>query len=165
MYLYKFTTFRKKTQLFKRFYYLSSLQQLSFYWNAPLGYTSKYYLFDEEGNYVIPIGSIGHGPGQYSSIRSVDTDNKNKTILLEAIPKCFKYNWDGVLIDEKIKMDSAGYYPFQTMYAGKNLYLSTISSPETREYKAFLYEKEETGLKIIRTYLNYFQREKVNLYY
>lgn len=131
--------------------------------DAPLGYTSKYYLFDEEGNYVIPIGSIGHGPGQYNSIRSVDTDNKNKTILLETIPKCFEYNWDGVLIDEKIKMDSAGYYPFQTMYAGKNLYLSTISSPETREYKAFLYEKEETGLKIIRTYLNYFQREKTGI--
>ena len=71
--------------------------------DAPLGYTSKYYLFDEEGNYVIPIGSIGHGPGQYNSIRSVDTDNKNKTILLETIPKCFEYNWDGVLIDEKIK--------------------------------------------------------------
>ena len=33
--IYKFTTFRMKIQLFKRFYYLSSSQQLSFYWNAP----------------------------------------------------------------------------------------------------------------------------------
>lgn len=131
--------------------------------DALFGHTSKYYLFDGKGNYVTSIGSIGHGSGQYSSIRSVDIDNQNKTILLDAIPKCFEYNWEGVLIDEKVKMDSAKYFPLQTMYAGKNLYLSTISSPDAREYKAFLYEKQEEGLKIARTYLNDFEREKTGI--
>ena len=131
--------------------------------DAPFGQTSQYYLFDGKGNYVIQVGSKGHGPGQYSNILSVDVDDQHKTILLEAIPKCFEYNWDGVLIDERTKMDSAGYHPFQTMYAGENLYLSTISSPDVREYKAFLYEKDKAGLKIVRTYPNNFQREKTGV--
>ena len=129
--------------------------------DSPRGRTSQYYVFDEKGNHVIQIGSIGHGPGQYVSVRSVDIDYQHKKILLDATPKCFEYNWDGVLIDEKIKMDSVGYHPFQTMYVDEDLYVSTISTPNVREYKAFLYQKNDTGLKIVRTYPNSYQREKI----
>lgn len=132
--------------------------------NAMRGMTSEYYIFDKKGYYVVQVGSIGQGPGQYTNIRSVDVDDWNKAILLEDTrSKCFEYDWNGVLMDEKVKIDSAGYHPFQTMYIDENLYLSTISTPNVREYKAFLYEKSDTGLKIVRTYPNYFQREKTGV--
>lgn len=131
--------------------------------DAPFGKASQYHIFDEEGNYVTQVGSIGHGPGQYSHVKSVDIDYQNERILLEAIPKCFEYDWDGVLIDEKEKLDSAGYYTFQTVYIGTDLFLSTISSRKNREFKAFLYVKDNEGLKITRTYPNHFQQKKVGI--
>ena len=129
--------------------------------DSPRGRASRYHLFDKSGKHIIQIGSIGHGPGQYTSVRSVDVDYQSKKILLDAMPKCFEYNWDGVLVDEKAKIDSVGYHPFQTMYMADNLYLSTISTPNVREYKAFLYQKSDAGLKIVRTYPNNYQREKI----
>ena len=73
--------------------------------DSPRGRASRYHLFDKSGKHIIQIGSIGHGPGQYTSVRSVDVDYQSKKILLDAMPKCFEYNWDGVLVDEKAKIN------------------------------------------------------------
>lgn len=132
--------------------------------DAPFGQTGKCLLFGQDGRFITQVGRIGHGSREYSHLWNMDENIMNNTIFLYALPTCQEYNMKGDLICEMHKIDSTGYHPWEMKCVGTNQYVATVPTRNVREYNAFLYEKfNDDNLTIIRTYPNYYQREKIEI--
>ena len=60
----------------------------------------KILVFGKNGKYVRPIGTRGQGPGEYSFIRSVAVDEKNRRLFVNSDSKIICFDWEGKYIRE-----------------------------------------------------------------
>jgi hypothetical protein len=60
----------------------------------------KILVFDKDGKFVRSIGRRGQGPGEYTSIRSVALDKKNKRLFVSGGRKIVCYDLDGNFVRE-----------------------------------------------------------------
>ena len=60
----------------------------------------KILVFSKDGKFVRPIGSKGQGPGEYTGIRSIAIDEKNRRLFVNSISKIICYDLNGKCIRE-----------------------------------------------------------------
>ena len=63
--------------------------------------TKDIQIYDNSGKYIRTIGSIGQGPGEYSSIVNSVIDKKNKRIFLNSNRKIICYDLEGKFLKEQ----------------------------------------------------------------
>ncbi|HBZ19953.1 MAG TPA: hypothetical protein DEO60_02395, partial [Bacteroidales bacterium] len=56
---------------------------------------SKLILFDRQGNYLKPVGSVGRGPEEYTYVRSFFVDKNSREIYLLSMGKVMVFGFDG----------------------------------------------------------------------
>ena len=62
---------------------------------------TRIFVFDKDGKYIRSIGSQGQGPGEYTNIRSIALDEKNKRLFVaSAAYKIIAYDFDGKFLKE-----------------------------------------------------------------
>ena len=60
----------------------------------------RIFVFGIDGKFVRTIGSKGQGPGEYSSIRNVAMDERNKRLFINSMSKIICYDLNGFFLKE-----------------------------------------------------------------
>jgi len=89
---------------------------------------TKLMLFDREGNFLKPVGSVGRGPEEYTYIRSFFVDKNSREIYLLSMGKVMVFSFDG-----KFRRSfKADFRPSQVISKDKNtliFHLFNLSGP------------------------------------
>ncbi len=89
---------------------------------------TKLILFDRQGNYLKPVGSVGRGPEEYTYIRSFFVDENSREIYLLSMGKVMVFGFDG-----KYKRSfKADFRPSQVISRDQNtliFHLFNLSGP------------------------------------
>ena len=70
----------------------------------------KILVFNTDGKFLRSIGSRGQGPGEYTGIKNVALDGKNKRIYIISYPKIICYDLDGKFIKESTQPIQSNIY-------------------------------------------------------
>ena len=124
------------------------------------------WLFDNTGKFCHKIGHEGQGPNDYLVINKIFL-NENE-IFLEDRNKILIYDTNGNLV-EKINWGSnempteySGYNYRNILPFKKNTYVMNFALYDSGNYpQAILFEKQESGLKIIKEYPNSVKLDKL----
>jgi len=89
---------------------------------------TKLMLFDRQGNFLKPVGSVGRGPEEYTYVRSFFVDENSREIYLLSMGKVMVFGFDG-----KYKGSfKADFRPSQVISRDKNtlmFHLFNLSGP------------------------------------
>jgi hypothetical protein len=84
----------------------------------------KLFVFNKDGKYLRQIGTVGHGPGEYVSIRDFCLDTINREIYIHDAGKqmLHKYNFETGRYIESVKMQHDKGYCHYVMYSNNKIY-------------------------------------------
>ncbi len=111
---------------------------------------SKYImLFDKTGKFIRQIGSVGQGPGEFTTIADVAADMKNKLLFILASGKIICYDFDGNLMKESSSGSYGGgiKYLYYVDDALKLLVESVVTLDGNKKKQTVLYTLDDNLLK------------------
>jgi len=126
--------------------------------------SSYCYAFDRKGQFICNIGSVGQGPGEYTTITGLSIDEDKQSLYITTFPNVLEYSWDGVFRKSIYKpQNMSGDFIGEVYALTDNLFIGHV--PNYTGNEMFNYILFNDSSQVIKSFENHIKFNRRIIFY